>query len=246
MTPAVAGALAAGVALAGWRAGWLTGSGAAAATLVGSGVLWGAGLQGLVLLGTFFVSGSVLSSRPGSRSPRGAVQVGANGWAAAVGGLLIPHVPAIGWVVLAGGLAAAQADTWATEIGRRSRHPPVMLTTGRPVEAGTSGGVTWLGTLGGILGAVTIAGIAAVLGIPIPTAGWLVGAGVGGMFADSLLGATLQARGRCAECGATVELPRHCGQPTTPTRGLRWMTNDTVNAIGAGVGAAIALLPVLG
>jgi len=245
MTPAAAAAIAAALALTGWRLHWLSGSGMAAAAVVGTGVLWGAGVEGFVLLGAFFVSGSLLSQRPGRASRRTAVQVAANGWGAAAGGCLIPLAPMVGWTVLVGSLAAAQADTWATEIGRRSPRGPVLLTTGRPVVAGTSGGVTWVGTAGGVLGALAIAVLATFLSMPIRHPMGVVAAGVAGMLADSLLGATIQARGRCVVCGAIVERRDHCDRPTSPERGVTWMTNDTVNAIGAGVGAAVALLPVL-
>jgi len=245
VTPGVAAVTAVGVAVVGWRARWLTGAGAAVATAVGTGVLSGGGLIGFILLGTFFVSGSALSLQGGDRPRRSAAQVGANGWTAAVGGLLILQLPVLGWAVLSGGLAAAQADTWATEIGRRARRHPVMLTTGQPATAGTSGAITWLGTLGGALGAATIAAISGAAGVAAAGAGWILAAGVAGMFADSLLGATLQVRARCDVCGGTVESRRHCDHATTPTRGLRWMTNDTVNVIGSGIGAVIALLATL-
>jgi len=246
MSPAVAAVIAAGVAAAGWRARWLTGTGAAVAAGIGAAVLTGGGLVGLALLGTFFVSGSALSLRAGDRPRRSAAQVGANGWTAAVGGLLILcHLPALGWAVLSGGLAAAQADTWATEIGRRSQRAPVLITTGQSVATGTSGGISWLGTLGGALGAATIAAVSTAAGVGAPHAGWILAAGTIGMFADSLLGATLQVRARCDGCGATVESRRHCDQTATPIRGLHWMNNDMVNAIGSGIGAAIGALAVL-
>jgi uncharacterized protein (TIGR00297 family) len=244
MTPAAAAFIATSVALTGWRVRWLTASGAMAAALVGTAVLWGGGVAGLVVLGTFFVSGSVLSPRTAVRSRRTWVQVAANGWTAAVGGVLIPIASSAGWAVLAGGLAAAQADTWATELGRHSRTTPVLLTTGRAVPAGTSGGVTLLGTLGGALGAVTIAAVGGGLRLPLHPA-WLAVAGTLGMCADSLLGATVQGRARCIACGETVEELRHCARTTHPIRGLRWMTNDAVNAVSSAVGAAVTLLPLL-
>lgn len=241
MTPALSALIAASVALGGWVAGWLTAGAAVAATAVGMSVLIGAGLPGLALLGMFFVSGSLLSARgrPGSR--RTVVQVAANGWTAALGGLAIPFAPSLGWAVLAGGLAAAQADTWATEIGRRSRHPPRLITTGRVVEAGTSGGITALGTVAAAAGASTLALVAWVLRADMAVA-WLPAVGVGGMLVDSLLGASLQARFACPACGATVESRRHCATTTTPSRGLRWLTNDVVNVLGTGAGATLAAL----
>lgn len=242
MTAAPAAVIAAAVAAGGWAAGWLTTGGALAAAVVGTAVVGGGGVGGLALLGTFFVSGSLLSQRGAAGSRRRGAQVLANGWTAALGGLLVAAgSPAAGWGVLAGGLAAAQADTWATELGRRSRYPPRMITTGQPVAAGTSGAISLLGTLGGSAGAGITAALAGALAVPVP-APWIAAAGVAGMLADSLLGATVQARFVCATCGHTVEVPRHCDAVATRMGGLGWMTNDAVNVIGTGAGAAIATL----
>jgi uncharacterized protein (TIGR00297 family) len=241
MTPARSALIAATVALGGWAAGWLTAGAAVAASGIGVCVLSGSGLGGLALLGTFFVSGSLLSPRGAGERRRRPVQVLANGWTAALGGLVIPAAPSLGWAILAGGLAGAQADTWATELGRRSRRPPRLITTGRPVTAGTSGGVTLLGTLGGGAGAAIIAVLARAAHAPAPVT-WITAAGVAGMLADSALGASVQARFACAVCGQTVETRRHCASPAVHVRGLRWMTNDVVNVLGTGAGAAIAVL----
>lgn len=243
MSPAIAVAVAGFVALAGWRIGWLTFPAAGTALGVGIAVLWGGGWPGLLLLGTFFVSGSVLSLRGSVRRPRRALQVIANGWTAATGGLLMLAYPALGWAIMAGGLAAAQADTWATEIGMRARATPVLLTSGRPVPRGTSGGVTWLGVVAGIGGAALIAALATFWVRPPAEAAWIAVAGTAGMFADSFLGASLQARFTCQRCGAPVEAPHHqaCNAAAHHQSGLRWMTNDTVNLLGSGVGAALAL-----
>src|SRR6267378_259146 len=116
----------------------------------------------------FFVSSSLLSKKT-TRNHR---QVLANGGVAALAAL------AGSWVPFAGALAVATADTWASEIGRHSRTPPRLITNGKPVPAGTDGGMTVLGTVGGIVGAGLIAGLGVVLprgvapGHPHP--GWFV------------------------------------------------------------------------
>jgi uncharacterized protein (TIGR00297 family) len=243
VTFAVAVLVAGSVALVGWRLRWLTLAAAGTALGVGAAALWGGGWPGLILLGTFFVTGSLLSRGPAAR-PRTALQVAANGWTAAAGGLLMRAVPTVGWAVLAGGLAAAQADTWATEFGMRARPTPVLLTTGRPVPPGTSGGVTWVGVAAGLAGAALIAALTALLGRRPADVAWVAAAGVAGMLADSLLGATLQARYACRRCGALIETRSHrsCDAPADRRSGLGWMTNDTVNLLGSGVGAALAVV----
>jgi len=197
---------------------WLTRGGAAAALAVGAATLWGVGWRGFGLLLAFFVSGSLLT-RGGGR--RNAGQVAANGGVAAAAALLGA------WPAFAGALAAAAADTWATEIGARSPTPPRLITTGVPVPRGASGGITPLGTAGGVLGAAVMGVLAWVLGPhELRLAGVVGFAGVAGMFVDSLLGATVQ--------GAFED------EPVQPARGYAWLDNDGVNLATTLAGAGIA------
>ena len=201
---------------------WLTTRGAAAAVVVGALVVWGAGVRGLALLTLFFLSGSLLTAWNERHPLRNARQVIANGGWAAVGAVVVPWKPEIGWAMLVGSLATAQADTWATEIGARASRPPRLITTRRPVPAGTSGGVTPLGTRAGILGAVALPGLGVLLGLPLRLAALAAVVGVLGMMVDSLLGATLEARG--------------------------WLDNDGVNLAATSFGAlaSVALGQVVG
>ena len=186
---------------------WLTGRGAAAALAVGLATIWGFGWRGVVMLLAFFVSGSLLTpvAKGGGRR-RNERQVIANGGVAALAAL------AGSWVWFAGALAAATADTWATEIGSHSGTQP-RLITGKPVPAGTDGGMTLLGTTGGIAGAGLVAGLSYGFGHRGALA--VAVAGVVGMLVDSLLGATVQGN-------------------------VRWMDNDAVNLAATLTGAACA------
>jgi uncharacterized protein (TIGR00297 family) len=240
------------LSVAGWAAGWLTVDGAAAAFLVGSAVLVGTGWPGGILLGLFFVTGSVLtqfnrrSGTGSSESPkrgRDAKQVLANGLWAAVGAALAPWRPDAGWSVLTGALAAAQSDTWATELGARSARPPRLITTWVSVPRGTSGAITPRGTLGGLAGAAMLWALGAAGGAPprAAAAGFL--GGVVGLFGDSVLGATVQARFRCDGCGEDTERRRHrCGRPARHVRGWKVLDNDGVNLVATGAGAFAAVL----
>lgn len=93
-----------------------------------------------------------------------------------------------------GSLATAMSDTLSSEIGSLYDNPRLITTLER-VAPGTDGGVTWQGELAGVVGAAIVAAIAVAL-LPIGTP--LVGGtvvflgGVGGMTADSLLGATIE------------------------------------------------------
>ncbi len=102
----------------------------------------------------FFVSSSLLSKKT-TQNHR---QVLANGGVAALAAL------AGSWIAFAGALAAAAADTWASEIGRHSSTPPRLITSGTPIPAGTDGGMTLLGTTAGIAGAGVIAALSYLVG----------------------------------------------------------------------------------
>ncbi len=222
---------------------WLSRGGVLAALVVGRAVTAATGPAGLALLFAFFLSSSALTPGGGRRT---AIQVAANGGIATLGAVLSAVHPV--WrLAFAGALAAAAADTWSTEIGGRSRAAPRLITTRASVSPGTSGGVTLLGSLGGAAGAAFIAVAAAILGL----ASWRGAAGVAvagvlGGLADSVLGATVQARYRCPACGAFGETPRHaCGAAADLVGGAAWVTNDTVNLAATAVGAALAVLPAL-
>lgn len=184
---------------------WLTGRGVVAALAVGLAAEYGFGWRGLGLLLAFFVSGSLLSKKT-SRNER---QVLANGGVAAVAAV------AASWPAFAGALAAATADTWATEIGRHSHTAPRLISSWTRVPPGTDGGMTLLGTAGGIAGAASIAGLSSAL--ERQTISAVAIAGVVGMLLDSVLGATVQGK-------------------------VRWMDNDAVNLAATLTGAVCASL----
>ncbi len=255
MNPLAAFLAAAVFASAARFAGWLSAGGAVAAVAVGGAVLVGGGVAGGLLLGLFFVSGSVLSSRSeraGFHSPnqkgsgRDTLQVLANGTWAGLGALAIPLVPCFGGAVFLGALAAAQADTWATEIGAHSVKPPRLITSGRPARRGASGAVTPLGTAGGLAGAAAMAAMGTAVGQPSPAIVAALVGGAIGMVVDSILGATVQGIYRCEVCDAETERPIHCcGREAALARGKRWVTNDFVNLAGAGAGAATGAMSAL-
>ena len=216
---------------------WLTRGGVVAAALVGAAVTWGLGWGGLVPLFAFLLSGSLLA-RLGRvpEGPRNARQVIANGGIAALAAL------AHHWPAAAGAIAAAAADTWATEIGARAPSQPILITTGKRVPSGTSGGITPLGTAGGVAGAVAMAMLAGLVAGSLRARGVVIvaAAGITGMLADSVLGATLQARYACPECGRILERPGFCHAPVRLVRGWRWLDNDAVNLLGSLCGALVA------
>jgi uncharacterized protein (TIGR00297 family) len=245
------------VGLLAWRAGALSLSGAWAATLSGGLIFGLGGLPWAVLLLAFFISSSMLSRLFARRkaalsekfskgSQRDWGQVLANGGlgaALAVVHAIIPEA-AWPWVAFAGAMAAVNADTWATELGVLNPTPPRLITNGKVVERGASGGISVLGSLAALGGAGLIAifaapfsGERALLVIAVTVLGGLAGA-----FFDSLLGATVQAIYTCPACAKETERhPHHtCGTETQHLRGWRWLNNDMVNFIASITGGLVA------
>lgn len=265
-------AAAVAVGMVGYLRRALSADGAVLAVLVGTVVVVAGGWWWGVLLVAFFASSSALSRLGGGRdrpeeriarrgSRRDAVQMVANG-GVATGLALIAgwsEAPVL-FLAYAGAVATVTSDTWATEIGARSRRPPRSILSGREAPPGTSGAITLIGTLGAAAGALLIAGLAAMgagagwADSGLSTSAVLLGvalAGLVGSLMDSLLGATLQASYRCPVCDlATEHLVHDCGAATTLVRGIAAIDNDVVNAlasmIGAGIGAAAAWIAPVG
>jgi uncharacterized protein (TIGR00297 family) len=144
-----------------------------------------------------------------------------------------------------GALAAANADTWATELGVLSASAPRLVTTWQRVAAGTSGGITVLGSAAAALGAWTLGLFFWIAqGCRRPLAALPIIAlcsGMAGSLFDSFLGATVQAMYYCPSCQTETERRIHrCGAPTKLIRGLPWMNNDVVNFMASACGACVA------
>jgi len=138
-------------------------------------------------------------------------------------------------------LAAAAADTWATELGTLWRGMPRLITTLKKVPSGTSGGISPPGLLGACLGAASVALCGWAFYGGWQTAAAVAFCGLLGSLLDSVLGATVQSMYRCAVCGQTTERRNHCGQPGTRISGWAWMNNDWVNAVSIAGAVGIAI-----
>jgi len=258
------------VAVAAWRLGGLTKSGAAAATLVGA-----CALLVSVGVGTFLVCWFALAtvlSRIGKQrktqrlrgivekgGQRDARQVLANGgvfclvlFGVLVSGAGCDLTTRCGYLMLvaaAGSLAAAGADTWATEIGTMLGGRPYAVRTGERVPAGTSGAVTLPGSLAMVVGAFTLAVLAAlctVIPFEVRSVAAVAIGGTLGSVADTVIGAWFQERRRCPSCATlTEQLVHECGATTVRYSGVAGMNNDAVNAGCALVGALGAVFTVL-
>lgn len=250
-------ALAGGITSLARRRGSLTGRATLAGTITGGGLVGAGGWWTGGLLVLFFVTSDGLTRLPQTAGAaaradqRTAIQVLANGGAALFATTLSGATGQGAWLGgAAGALASANADTWATELGRRYGGRPRSIVTGQPLLPGTSGGVTPIGTTAALTGAALIGGGAALgrrldlftSGAPATRVGMAVAlAGFTGSLIDSLLGATVQAVYRCPVCGALGESAVHHDHgPATPVRGFAWVTNDTVNALSTLTAALLA------
>jgi len=251
-----------------WRRA-LSASGVLGAVVVGTAIFGlGGWVWGLLLI-TFFVSSSWLSHyrqavkeritdkfAKGSRRDLGqALANGGLGAALAVAFAIKPDP--LFFAAFLGVMGAANADTWATELGVLSQVRPRLITNGEEVPAGTSGGVTWLGVWASAAGALLIGAMATALtqaASLVRGSGWqteavaypllAVTGGLAGSLFDSLLGATAQRVYFCDYCEKQTERRVHsCGKRTRPARGWGWLNNDVVNlAASAAGGLAAALL----
>jgi uncharacterized protein (TIGR00297 family) len=164
-----------------------------------------------------------LGTAEGKRG-RSASQVAANVGVAALAAIPLSaaHVflnsPAVGrasLLAMTAALAEATADTLSSELGQVLGGEPRLLTTFRRVPAGTDGAISVAGTLAGCAGAAIVTGIAAfVLQLTHIEAAIALAGGVIGLFADSLLGATLERMG--------------------------WLNNDMVNLLSTLAAALVA------
>ena len=99
-------------------------------------------------------------------------------------------------VICVAALVEATADTVSSEIGQAFGGEPVLILGLRRVEPGTDGAVTFVGSIAGIAAGALVA-IAGGWAMHLSAGAILisVGAGIAGLFFDSILGATVERRG---------------------------------------------------
>jgi uncharacterized protein (TIGR00297 family) len=239
------------IAVASYAARFLTLSGSLATFLLAVIIYGTGGWQWTIPIVTFFLLSSLLSKYGRSRknafdqvfeksSARDWGQVVANGGIPGLVAILSVVYPLYDlYPLYLGALAAVTADTWGTEIGVLTKGKTISILAFKPVEPGTSGGISEYGTIGGAIGATIVALSGYHWYTELRTTIIIVVGGIAGSLVDSLLGATLQAQYRCGVCGKITERKVHCGQITELFRGLRWMGNDVVNGICALAGAIV-------
>ncbi len=240
------------------RSGWL------GAVIVGTVTYGFGGMSWGLTLIAFFISSSLLSHYKEQVKERRAAekfekggrrdlwQALANGGVGAIFALAyaLTGRPVALLAAFAGLMAAVTADTWATELGVLNRAKPRLITTGREVEPGTSGGISVVGTGASAVGALLIGIIFYALLVaerwPASTTWWVIIAstigGLSGSLIDSLMGATVQTIYTYPDGRETERRVARDGRPTKYLRGWPWLNNDLVNLISSVAGSLIAVV----
>ena len=228
--------------IAGYYDKLLTISGAISAFVIGLTHRFRIGSKRINYYGIFFCSSSLWSKMESSNkrkseellvkgSQRDWQQVMANGGLAAMASALYYYTGAPIWLLGACiCIAAANSDTWASEVGSMSKRRPISIKTFRRVDRGTSGAVSLLGTCAAVMGSLLIA-LASYLIFELRIAEFyfILLLGFTGNLIDTLLGAFVQAGYQCPNCGLKTEKTIHCGQNTYLITGYPFFNNDTVN-----------------
>jgi uncharacterized protein (TIGR00297 family) len=244
--------------IAAYKSHSLTVTGAAAAFAVGLAIYFGFSLNGLILLGIFFISSSIWSKYKSTKKAileeklaKGATrdwrQVFANGGTAALIGLIHCYdVSSLWFVAFAVALASANSDTWASEIGSLSKKDPIDIRTFTRIDRGTSGAISLLGSVAALAGSFLIAVFSfwlfhlnLVFLFIIFIFGFL------GNVIDTLFGAFYQQKYRCPNCGIVTERKVHCQRPTVRIKGLTFVDNDMVNFLSGFIAVLLTIAAIL-
>lgn len=205
-----AAVVAIGFALLARLMGTVTDGGAMAGVLAAFVLMLAGGFAGFSPLLTLFLL-TMISTRWGyarkqrlgvaeRKHGRRASQVIANLAAATACALPVIWFPELSDVLLVGSMAAlaeAAADTVSSEVGQATARGAYMITDFRDVPIGTNGAISVEGTISGCVAACIVSWVSAASGLvdwrwtPV-----IAFAAIGGMFLDSILGATWENRGK--------------------------------------------------
>ncbi|MGD6940826.1 DUF92 domain-containing protein [Cytobacillus gottheilii] len=241
--------------IGGYKLKVLSFSGSICAVVVGISIGYNFGYEGLLILGLFFLSSSILSLYKKQKkaaieeivqkgSNRDWQQVAANGGAAAAASLLYFQTADEAWLLaFLICIASANSDTWSSEIGSLSKQAPISIRTFKQAQAGTSGAVSVMGTLAGIAGSFVI-GFAGLHLFDLELAAfWLVFLfGFIGNLLDTVMGAYFQAVYVCTICGKQMEKTVHCQTKTSLQKGSAFLNNDSVNFLSGFIAALLGFI----
>ena len=208
------------------RAGWVH------AGILGT-LLWGClGWTGWLAVVLYLLLGSVVTRLGLRRKQELGLAEGRGGrrgpetvWGSAATGACLALLCSLPWapvplllIGFAASFSAKLADTCGSEIGKRWGRHTVLVTTLRPVPAGTEGAISLEGSLASLVGSALMALIALQLGLLEGSTAWLLVTLVGlvATLIESLIGATLQGR-------------------------IDWLSNELVNGLQTLIAALLAI-----
>lgn len=249
------------IAYAAYRKKSLTLDGSIGATFMGTVMYATSGIFGSIMMVIFFFSSTVLSHFKKNKKKKVArqfdkagrrdiLQVFANGGVGLIHSVLFYMTNSPSYLVFLGiSFAAANADTWATELGILNKKNPLSLRTFKRVEKGTSGAISFFGTLSALIGSMLI-GIFATIGFSLLNIGqpgfeymkvfqMVTLGGFIGSLIDSILGATVQGVYYSEEMDGETEKKEYNGKPNLLVRGLSFVNNDLVNFLSIGIASII-------
>ena len=251
------------IAYAAYRKESLTLDGSVGATLMGTLMYATSGIFGSLMMVVFFLSSSILSHFKKNKKKKVArqfdktgrrdiLQVLANGGVGLIHSILYYLTKNPAYLVFLGiSFAAANADTWATELGILNKKDPISLRTFKRVAKGTSGAISLFGTFSALVGSTLIA-IFATLGFSFLNIGELgfeyiqafqmvaLGGFIGSII-DSILGATVQGVYYSQELEGETEKRDYNGKPNILVRGFSFVNNDLVNFLSIGISSILFL-----
>ena len=208
------------------RAGWVH------AGILGS-LLWGClGLRGWLAVVIYLALGSLVTrlgfrtkQSRGLAEARGGLRGPENVWGSAATGALLAGAAALApsaapllLVGFAASFAAKLADTFGSEIGKRWGRHTLLITTLRPVPAGTEGAISLEGTAASLAGSALMAALMLALGLLAGSGAWLLVTlvGLAATLIESLIGASVQQR-------------------------WGWLSNELVNGLQTAIAALLAM-----
>lgn len=139
-------------------------------------------------------------------------------------------------------MAEALADSLGSNVGVLSKKNPVNILTFKRGIKGLSGNISCLGIFSSLLGSVIIALLFMFIEFKFSYFLIIFIFGFFGSIIDSLLGAWVQVKYRCALCGKVTEKKQHCHKLTEYYSGVKCFNNDFINLISNFTSGLLSLM----
>ena len=163
-------------------------------------------------------SRGIAEARGGKRGPENVWGSAATGCSLALLSCFWPNFLNLFMVGFASSFSAKLSDTFSSEIGKRFGKRTFLITTLKPVSAGTEGAISIEGSIAGLLGSfimtICMLNLSIISGLSVAFIVFL--SGYLATFLESYIGAVVQNK-------------------------INWMTNELVNSIQTSIAAIISI-----